>query len=385
MIRNKKVVSFLALLTAVLVAVLGYSRIGLSGAYVDRIASKTISPVNFTNIGTNSVTVGFDYYVQRNSSWPSGNSLSYHLEDVRGTWEGWTALVPYRIKVIALDPPAPLPEMTYGITSPQFVTGSSTEQWRVTQTINLPFSGTKYAVWIEKATSRYDLEKDQGAYQDSYAWATSTATWQVYPVSETYIIQTAGAKPALGTEEKLNLINSTLSTRLDQIRASLDAINTQVQTVGVREGEIRDKLQLVVNSVNSLVSSYNNYSSQQVTELQGIKGELAKDRTPPVLSLAWPDGATITSSSSKTLNIFAEDNGGGSLQMKLNGGAWQPYSSTVSVPLSLGRNVVVVSVRDAALPIPDRRWRLGELARGRVCKQVRDDCGRQRYTVSDTG
>lgn len=84
---------------------------------------------------------------------------------------------------------------------------------------------------------------------------------------------------------------------------------------------------------------------QQSAAIQNLTN---KDTEPPTVTVKWDKGATITTSSSYTLHVIASDNSGGPLQMRLNGGAWQAYTSTVSVPLSLGYNEVVVEIRDAS-------------------------------------
>lgn len=118
----------------------------------------------------------------------------------------------------------------------------------------------------------------------------------------------------------------------------IDIVNT-IGATNVILGQQRDQLDLLVTATQSQTTSI----QQQTAAIQALAN---KDSVPPTITLKWDQGATITTSSSYTLYVVASDNSGGPLQMRLNGGSWQAYSSSVSVPLTVGLNEVIVEMKD---------------------------------------
>jgi hypothetical protein len=121
----------------------------------------------------------------------------------------------------------------------------------------------------------------------------------------------------------------------------------------------------VINNQTSIIAGKLDQQLSQMAviaqRLQDQVTALNADRTPPSVEAFWPNGATATRNSSATLQVIASDNGGGPLQVRVNGGPWQAYSPSVTVPLTTGLNTVVVEVRDAAGNVASARaqiWRI---------------------------
>lgn len=185
-----------------------------------------------------------------------------------------------------------------------------------------------------------NFKADVYATVSGYSWYTT--------ISANVTCRVLIAKPKAAAN--LGDLNTTLTSINSQLANLINVISAGNANINSRQAEIRNQIQTLANNVNSLVTTYNSKMNSEIVELQGIKGELTKmagDKIPPELSLSWENGATITSAASKNLRVWATDNVGVT-QMKINGGAWKPYTDNVSIPLAAGVNEITVFVRDAA-------------------------------------
>lgn len=158
-------------------------------------------------------------------------------------------------------------------------------------TYTLPYPGVTYALYLELNTDSAFLGKE------SNTWGNAGGSMETRTslVGGLFYVTTPGTPPAFlqaGTDHLANLVTET----------------------------------------NRLVAATQTLAN--------------KDTVAPAVSVAWRYGATITAASSYPLYVYASDNSGGALQMRINGGSWQAYSSVLNVPLNLGLNEVVVEVRD---------------------------------------
>lgn len=171
-------------------------------------------------------------------------------------------------------------------------------------TYTLPYSGVTYALYLETDSATNAVQTNSSTL--------SVATLPIKAVGRSYYVTTPGAPPSW-----------------------ISGVDTQNTILGQQ----RDNLA-------SLVTATNNQNTTLANLVAATQALVNKDAVPPVVSLAWQNGATITTSSSYTLYVYAADNSGGALQMRYNGGSWQPYASSIAIPLSVGYNEIVLDVKD---------------------------------------
>lgn len=314
-----------------------------SAGYITEYWQVTNSSFSVTNVTNSTAQVFVEFYREQN-----GDNSYMNKEIYRGFW-------PFTLKVVPLDIPGALP-YTITMSSAYYdrsIGSSPMQEWyyKWNATINLPYPGTKYALYMEKGTEveRQVLSLDVSSIR--------------LPASNTIIITTTGTKPpsvtnVAGIESRMDTTNA----RLDNIRLAINSLTTELDTTGnaivTAENQVRDKLQGLVDATNQLVAAYNTQMASEVTALNGIKSQMATslqgvqdavnaDRISPTLDVYWSGGGSSTTAATAVMKIYAVDDKS-AVQVKINDGAWQAYTSSVTVSLALGVNTFVVFAKDAA-------------------------------------
>lgn len=210
----------------------------------------------------------------------------------------------------AFVPGLPVFELIGANTSNLVGNPDRTYRWDATvlnSTVELPFPGTRYAIWVE---AFYD--KMKGFYSGSGSGVSAASAMRLRARSiPTWYVTTQGTPPnwfASGPD-------------VSGIQSALTSIN---------------------NNFTNLLAS--------LATINSYLSRLGADTQPPTLSLMWEQGAAITSDGSYNLIIIASDDRSpdAMLQMRINGGAWQAYRSSVRISLATGANEVTVEVKDQA-------------------------------------
>lgn len=242
-------------------------------------------------------------------SWPTSTSLQLQNVSAKSV-QGLSGIGAVTLEAQAFVPGTPVVRLKsideYGFGD------FSLDLSQLNGTYVLPFPGTTYAVYV---VAQREVHWSMNTAWSSSAGGGGGAGAQIK--SANWLVTTGGQPPDWTNSQQ----NTILSQQRDQLAAMATGINSQ-NTILAQQ---RDHLAAIVATTQALAS---------------------KDTVPPAVTLKWDKGATLTASSSYTLYVIASDNSGGPLQMRVNGGAWKAYSASVSVPLSVGYNEVVVEVKD---------------------------------------